>query len=274
MADIRLGTSGYSFDDWKGHVYPTNLKSSEMFPYYVNQYRLNTVEINYTFYRFPSTKVFEYYANNSPVEFDFTVKLFSGITHDPWISSSQAKVDKSLCARFIEAIKPITQQGKLGCLLAQFPQHMRCTERAWDYLISLRDSLGGLPIVYEFRHKQWISESTITRLKELGIGFCAVDGPLVGSLLPLVPAVTSDIAYLRLHGRNTNWYSDPPHRYDYMYSEGELRKLIPTIGSMASKSRAMYIEFNNCHAGAALRNVKMMQFFLGIDLMPTQRALF
>jgi len=245
-----------------------------MFPYYVNVFRLNTVEINYTFYRFPSVGVFSYYAKNAPEGFDFTVKLFSGITHEPWKNWHVAQVDRRLCREFVEAIKPLTQSGRLGCLLAQFPSSMRCTKHAWQYLLSLRDAMGGLPLVYEFRHRGWVSEHTIAELKKAGIGFCAVDGPQVGSLMPLVPAVTSDIAYLRLHGRSKDWYINPAHRYDYFYSEEELLRLIPIINNMASKSRRMYIQFNNCHAGAALRNVKMMQYLLGIEMPPFQRVLF
>ena len=272
MGDIRLGTSGYSFQDWKGEVYPGGIRDSEMFAYYVNQFRFKTVEINYTYYRQPSAKSTESLAKKSPKDFDFTVKLYGGITHEPW-KSSPAKVDPRLCGEFLDGIKPLTDSGKLGCLLAQFPSSMRKGPEAWDYLHSLPDALGNLPLVYEFRNKEWAGEETLQTLKQAGIGFCAVDEPQIGPLMPLVPAVTSDIAYLRLHGRNPEWFTNPDHRYDYLYSESELGEMLPTIEEMASSSRTLYVEFNNCHAGSAVKNAKMLLAFLDMDLPPMQAGL-
>ncbi|MCE5199421.1 MAG: DUF72 domain-containing protein [Armatimonadota bacterium] len=274
MGEIRLGTSGYSFGNWKGIVYPGNIKDSEMLSYYISHYRLNSVEINYTYYRMPSTKVFDSYARKSPNNFIFTVKLFTGITHNPWIGGSPVTVNRKLCSQFLAGIRPLTESGKLGCLLAQFPPHMRCGRQAWDYLLSLHEAFNGYPLVYEFRNKTWVSEHTIAALKQAGIGYCAVDEPPVGPLMPLVPAVTSDIAYLRLHGRNKQWFRDASVRYDYLYSENELKALLPVVNSMAARSSTVYIQFNNCHAGSALRNVKMMQYLLGIDMPPIQGVLF
>lgn len=272
--DIRIGTSGYSFKDWKGNVYPADIKESEMFSCCVDQYRLNTVEINYTYYRLPIAKTFDCLIWKSPKDFDFTVKLFGGITHEPIENYPPAQADTHLCSQFLEGIRPLVESGKLGCILAQFPARLQRSPEAWKYLMSLPKALSGLPLVYEFRNKGWVCKETMDMLKEAGIGFCAVDEPQVGSLMPLVPMVTSEIAYLRLHGRNTNWYTDPSQRYDYFYSEDELKKFIPTINSMASRSSTIYVQFNNCHSGAALRNVKMLQALLGMDFPPMQRGLF
>jgi len=120
--------------------------------------------------------------------------------------------------------------------------------------------------VYEFRNRGWASEETTNRPKQAGIGLCVVDEPQVGVLMPMVPAVTSDIAYLRLHGRNRKWFEDPSQRYDYLYSDEELMGLLPTIETMASQSRTMYIAFNNCHVGSAVRNAKTMPDLLGMEL--------
>lgn len=269
MGKIRVGTSGYSFESWKGHVYPTHLKTTEMFGYYVNQFRLNTVEINYTYYRLPTARGFDYYAKRSPDGFDFAVKLFGGITHEPWKNSSSSQ----LCNRFIEGIRPLIESKKLGCILAQFPPDLRPSRKSWDLLYALQEALGGLPLVYEFRNRAWATAETVETLKQAGIGFCTVDAPQIGSLMPFVPAVTSDIAYLRLHGRNPMWFADPSQRYDHLYSNDELENLLPEICSMASQCRTMYIQFNNCHAGAAVKNVQMIMYLLGIDCQPIQRSL-
>lgn len=273
MGAIRLGTSGYSFQDWKGVAYPPKIKDSEMFPYYVNQFRFNTVEINYTYYRQPSARAFASLVNKSPQNFDFTVKLFGGITHEPWKEFPPTRIDTDLCKQFLDGIRPLMDSGKLGCLLAQFPASLRCSPEAWGYLLSLPDALEGLPLVYEFRNKGWISKETFSILQNAGIGFCTVDEPQIGALMPFISEVTSPIAYLRLHGRNKMWFKDPPHRYDYLYSDEEIRSFLPTIHSMASKSKTLYIAFNNCHAGYAWRNARALQTLVGLDLPPMQGEL-
>lgn len=265
---IRIGTSGYSFQDWRGTVYPANIKNQDMFAYYVGHYRPNTVEINYTYYRQPVARTFESMIKKSPEDFMFTVKLFGGITHEAM------RPEPTICNQFLQGIEPLIESKMLGCILAQFPPMFQPGKKAWDFLLSLPEALDGLPLVYEFRNKEWASEATNHALKKAGIGYCAVDGPQVGPLMPLVPAVTSDIGYLRLHGRNMNWFKDPAHRYDYLYSEDELKSFIPIINQMAAESTVLYVQFNNCHAGAALRNVKMLQFLMDLDLPPMQGELF
>ena len=272
MGKIRLGTSGYSFQSWKGSVYPSSIKDSRMFSHYVEQFRFNTLEVNYTYYRLPSARSMEKFAKKSPEGFDFTVKLFGGITHDPW--KSPCPVDNDLCGEFLEGIRPLAASGRLGCVLAQFPMNMRRNRDSLDYLRRLPEALGGVPLVYEFRNKEWISDETNKFLKNLGVGFCAVDEPQLRDLMPLVPEVTSDIAYIRLHGRSSLWFEDPSHRYDYLYSDVELNSFLPTIESMSKQSRTLYVAFNNCHAGSAVRNAKMMMSLLDIDLPPMQAELF
>ena len=274
MGEIRLGTSGYSFEHWKGTVYPSGIKNSEMFAYYIDQFRLNSVEINYTYYKMPSSNVFTSHVQRSPKDFQFTVKLFSGITHEPWMGSADGQLDHELCFEFLDGIRPLIESGKLGCLLAQFPPHMKPSDQAWAYLEGLYEAFSRYPLVYEFRNKRWISDDTFKALRQRGIGFCAVDEPHIDPLMPLVPEVTSSIAYLRLHGRSEKWFSDSALRYDYLYSEDELKSFLPTIHQMQSKSETLYIQFNNCHAGSAVRNVKMMQYLLDLDVPPLQGVLF
>ena len=128
MGTIRIGTSGYSFQDWKGTAYPSTIKDSQMFSYYVEQFRFNTVEINYTYYRLPSAKSMVTLAKKSPEDFDFTIKLFGGITHEPWKNPPPARVDTQLCQQFTEGIKPLAESGKLGGVLAQFPVYFLPSE--------------------------------------------------------------------------------------------------------------------------------------------------
>lgn len=131
-----------------------------------------------------------------------------------------------------------------------------------------------VPLVAEFRNREWIARETGVRLRDMGVGMCTVDEPQTGPLMPFVPAVTSDIAYLRLHGRNPGWFSDPAHRYDYLYSCDQLSAMLPSISRMAESSKCMYIALNNCHAGSAVQNVRMLADLLGIDLPYLRLSLF
>ena len=83
--------------------------------------------------------------------------------------------------------------------------------------------LPRLPLSIEFRDRSWHNGDALTFLRREHLGYVAVDEPQLRNLLPLVPAVTSDIAYLRLHGRNPNWFgASREERYDYLYSKEEL----------------------------------------------------
>lgn len=274
MGTILLGTSGYSFNDWIGNVYPSNLKKSEMFQYYLQHFRLNSVEINYTYYKMPSRNVFKHYAAATAENFKFCVKLFSGITHAPWMKNGTGELDGTLAESFLFGIAPIIEANKLGSLLAQFPPHLKPTDKTWNYLLLLRKTLLGCPLVVEFRNNLWINKFTFKTLRSADIGFCAVDEPNIEPLMPLISEVTADVAYLRLHGRSPLWFSDSRHRYDYLYTSAELESFLPVIKDMQSRSQSLYIMFNNCHAGSAVRNVQMMQYLLDLDVPPLQGVLF
>jgi uncharacterized protein YecE (DUF72 family) len=274
MNNIKVGTSGYSIPDWKGTAYPAKIKESKMFDWYVNQFRFNMVEMNYTYYRQPTARTFQALVNKTPDDFVFTVKLFGGLTHDAFKDYPPTSLDYQMCDEFIEGIKPLIEAGKLGCILAQFPASLLCSPEMWGYLLSLPDALDNLPLVYEFRNKGWVSAQTFDIMRASRIGFCAVDEPKMGALMPLVPEVTSDIGYLRLHGRSKHWFKNKDLRYDYLYSESELKSFTPMIENMASKSKIMFVALNNCHAGSAVQNVKMLKMLMNMEDEPMQRELF
>src|SRR3990170_3995790 len=107
---IRLGTSGFSYDDWVGSFYPPGLPKREWLAYYAREF--DTVELNVTYYRIPDRRPVVGWTVRTPPGFLFAVKAFSGLTHERQAPDF---------AGFIEAIEPLRQAGKLGCILAQFP---------------------------------------------------------------------------------------------------------------------------------------------------------
>jgi len=102
-------------------------------------------------------------------------------------------------------------------------------------------------------------------LKENGLASCAVDEPKLPRLMPFVNEVTSSLGYLRFHGRNPNWLNAPvAARYDYLYTNEELEEFVPEARTMNSRAGKMFVFFNNCHAGSAVKNAGMFRKMLGL----------
>jgi uncharacterized protein YecE (DUF72 family) len=96
--------------------------------------------------------------------------------------------------------------------------------------------------------KIWHNRDALTFLRQEHLGYVAVDEPQLCNLLPLVPAVTSDVVYLRLHRRNPNWFgASREERYDYLYSKEDLEQMLPSIRTMVASAPLMFIKTNTCH---------------------------
>ena len=122
----------------------------------------------------------------------------------------------------------------------------------------------------EFRRAEWDRPETFDFLREHGIGYCCVDEPNLPGLLPPTAIATTDIAYVRFHGRNatTWWGGEGSLRYDYDYREGELREWVQKIRDLADRARQTYVFFNNCHAGHAAQNARLMKELLLREKLP------
>jgi uncharacterized protein YecE (DUF72 family) len=264
---IRIGTSGYSFFDWKGPVYPSSLRNSDFLSYYEQDLGFDIVEVNFTYYRLPNARTTAAMSKKVSDSFSFVVRSHKEMTHEIWSDSKRTQlVDNSqVFAQFVEGLKPMTDPGKLICLLLQFPVFFYPRSENETYILKCRDSLEGIPVVVEFRNKAWITDRTFEFLRENGLGFCIVDEPPLPRLVPYRPVTTSDTAYFRFHGRNMNWFrASREERYNYLYTEEELKSFMPDIEKMSKVGMNTLVFFNNCHAGAAARNALMMKKFLGL----------
>jgi uncharacterized protein YecE (DUF72 family) len=250
--NILIGTSGYSFPDWVGTFYPPGTRSSDFLPYYARHF--DAVEINSTYYGIPKPRVLEQMEKKTPEHFRFVVKLNHAMTHE----SSR---DPALYREFLAAIEPLKAAGKYDGLLAQFPWAFHRTPDAESHLVAMRERLGPDPLFVEFRHRSWITPELAPWLEEHRLGYCSVDEPRLPGLVPPVTLMTGADAYVRLHGRNAEkwWGGDRSTRYDYDYSEQELREWMKKVQELAERARRTYLFFNNCHAGQAARNAKLMQ---------------
>jgi len=253
---IKIGTSGFSFPDWKGTVYPKDIKDREMLPYYERELGFNVLEVNFTYYTLPSPNSFIGMSRKTSEDFEFVVKCFKGMTHE--IRDRETKRignNTEIFNKFIYSLQPLVQEGKLGCILAQFPYSFFPNRESFSYLSSFKERLGEIPLVMEFRNMYWLKDSTFSFLENNGVGYCVVDEPKLPKLMSFIPKATSDLGYFRLHGRNPNWFNVPTSvRYDYLYSEEELRSFIQPIKEIEGQTAKTLIFFNNCHGGSAARN--------------------
>lgn len=261
---IRLGTSGFSFVDWKGPVYPKEIKATGMLEYYARELKFNSVEINFTYYALPSEKSFISMQTKVPKDFVFVVKGNRGTTHDPFDKRIVKKpsIMKAYedTKKFKSALTPLIAENQLGCVLLQFPYFFGPGEENKEYILKCRDILAGIPVVIEFRNREWANPEMLKFLSANKLGYCAVDEPKLERLMPYMPEVTSKTGYLRFHGRNNNWFNAPlEERYNYLYSEEELKAFLPDIIKMEGKCKDLYIYFNNCHQGFAVKNADIMR---------------
>lgn len=276
---IKIGTSGFSFPDWKGSIYPSNIKKDQLLPYYEKELGFNLVELNFTYYTIPTVNVMAGLAEKTSPDFEFVVKGYKGMTHDLFDRRLEKKPDmseiKEYYQLFYNSLDILRHNNKLAAVLLQFPVFFYPSSQNKDYILKSKEMLPEIPIVIEFRNSAWIKKETFKFLKDNNIAYCAVDEPRLPRLVPFVNEVTSDIAYIRFHGRNKNWFNASiQERYDYLYSKDELKEFIPKIKQMAKKVEKTLVFFNNCHAGSAAINAKMLRDMLGIPFEPIQKDLF
>lgn len=254
---IKVGTSGYSFEDWRGTFYPVDIDKGAMLAFYTQYF--DTVEVNATYYRILPPVVFERMAERTPDHFEFMVKAHQATTHEG--------KDEKVVGTFRESIVPLVDSGKLCGVLAQFPFRFRNTPENQEYLRRCRERMPDVPYFVEFRHRSWLTPEVGELLREHQLGFVSVDEPKLEGLLPSRATVTTDTGYIRLHGRNAaTWWQGGPERYDYSYSEEELKAWVERIKRLIEKARKVYVFFNNCHNGQAAQNAKTMKKMLELNL--------
>src|SRR5439155_3409069 len=181
---IRVGTSGWSYKEWKGHFYPEKLAAKDMLHYYAE--RFPTVEVNNTFYRMPNPATLESWSAEVPSDFAFVLKASKRITHDKRLKEVGDSVAYLL--RTAAALGP-----KLGPFLLQLPPNMKKdVPRLRDFLALLETPARA---AFEFRHVSWFDDEVYAALRERGAAWCVADTGEEGDP-PFVS--TADWGYMRL----------------------------------------------------------------------------
>jgi uncharacterized protein YecE (DUF72 family) len=190
---VIVGTSGYSYKEWKGTFYPADLPAAKMLPFYATHF--GSVEINNTFYRMPDVKTVEKWSSEVPDGFTFVLKAPQRITHQKKLVGAEDYV-----RHFLEVAAVLGP--KLGPLLFQLPPYLR---KDTD---TLRAFLAQIPaerrVALEVRHDSWLADDVYAALREHDVALCLSDTDEVADPDTLI-VKTASWGYLRL--RRTE-YSD------------------------------------------------------------------
>jgi uncharacterized protein YecE (DUF72 family) len=243
VAQIWVGLSGWSYPQWRGVFYPTELPSRRYLEFYAQEFL--TTEINSSFYRLVRPQTYQKWTQLVPQDFVFAVKVNRLFTHiqrlhdveEPW-------------QRFTQDVQALGSH--LGPILLQFPQSFKREERRLaDFLQMAQASTANLRLVCEFRHASWFTEEIYRLLHRYGVALCSADS----SQYPRHDVLTTDFIYYRLHGRTELFASS--------YSVAELEHEVQQLQRHHKAGIDVYVYFNNTMHGHALNNARTLLALLG-----------
>ena len=284
-ADIRIGTSGWSYPSgkgtWNGIFYPAQPRRRprgtpkfDELAFYAEHF--DTVEVNSSFYRVPTIDSVRKWVERTPPDFEFSLKLYQKFTH-PEMFAKATGGDPSRLGRkdvdeFRAAIEPLAAAGKLGALLAQFPPSFKNDEESRGYLEWLLKAFREYPVAVELRHRSWSETPTETAalLGEFDAALAQIDEPKFKTSIcqTLLPNVRT-FYYLRLHGRNAAqwWKHDSSEdRYNYLYTAEELEPFAAAAKAASREVKKAYMYANNHFSAKSVANAAILKAQLGQEL--------
>ncbi|MFC5942837.1 DUF72 domain-containing protein [Micromonospora harpali] len=287
MGEIKVGTASWTDrtlldSGW----YPQTADNPEKrLSYYAKQFPL--VEVDATYYSPPAERTARLWAERTPAGFTFNVKAFSLLTGHPTRVSAlykdlrpdtakrnvypgdlPAQTYEEVWTRFLSALDPLVEAGRLGALLFQFPPWFTIKRDNKQYLLEVARRCAPLRPVFEFRHASWFAgdnrDETLGFLREHELAYVCVDMPQGHrSSVPPVLAATADLAVVRFHGHSAKWTSKDIHeKFGYDYSDRELRDWAPKLRSLADDASETHVLMNNCYRDYAQRNGQRLQSLL------------
>ncbi len=271
---IRIGTCSWADEALSKYFYPPKLPAKERLAWYAQFF--DTVEVDSTYYRLPDEAMVAGWAERTPPGFTMHVKAFGLMTRHPVkvevmpedlraempvdergrVDRPRREVRGEIFRRFLAALRPLRDAGKLGGVLFQLPSYVVYKESSLEYLEWARAQLGADEMLVEFRHRSWLDDDnraeTFAFLERLGASYVTVDSPrsdTAKNLVPAVPAVTSRTAYVRFHGRNLGTWNkrggSAAERFDYLYSDEELSEWVGPLQELAGQAEQAFAFFNN-----------------------------
>lgn len=239
MAELRIGTSGYTYGHWRGVFYPQDLPYRDFLKWYAQHF--DTVEINSSFYHLPREKTYENWYSLTPKNFLFALKASRFITHIKKLKNCQEPLEI-----FLERAKILKE--KLGPILFQFPPSWKLNLERLEEFLKLIPK--GLQTTVEFRHESWFTNEVYQTLGKFNAALTFADTPSY----PLVETVTADFVYLRFHGHKELYASN--------YSEGKLKSWARKIHKWGKTVKKVYAYFDNDAWGFAVNNATRLKILL------------
>jgi uncharacterized protein YecE (DUF72 family) len=239
--ELRIGTSGWNYGDWRGRFYPPDLPSKQYLGWYARHFR--TVEVNYSFYHLPRPSTYENWAAQVPDGFVFAVKASRLITHIRRLEGAGEEWRK-----FLDNAAALG--AKLGPILLQFPPSFKANADALGAFLSATPKPPHL--AFEFRHASWFDPEILDTLRRHHAALVIADS----ERYPQAPAVpTAPFMYLRFHG--------PAELFASSYSDGQLSAWSRRIQAWLAQGLSVYAYFNNDFHGHALANARTLECLVG-----------
>jgi uncharacterized protein YecE (DUF72 family) len=292
LGEIKVGTASWTdrtllASGW----YPESADTAEKrLAYYASQFPL--VEVDATYYSPPAEQTAALWVARTPPGFTFNIKAFSLLTGHPtrpgaiykdlrpetdkknlYPADLPAQAYEDVWTRFLSALEPLAEAGKLGAILFQFPPWFTIRRSNKQFLLEVAGRCDPLPVMIELRHGSWFDgdnqQETLEFLREHRLPYVCVDMPQGHrSSIPPVLTATADLAAVRFHGHSDKWTSrDIYEKFGYRYSDEELAQWAPKLTELAGAAEQTHVLMNNCYSDYAQRNAATL-----IDLLTSKEG--
>ena len=288
--NIVVGTSSWSDPGFVEEWYPDGMPARDRLPWYAKQFR--AVEVNSTFYAVPDRNTVHRWAQVTPDDFVFDVKVHRALSrHAAELKSLppelreeaetnergrvrlSPELERALARRLMEETAPLEEAGKLGAFLVQLTPAFAPGKHQLPELDGLVEALAPHRVAIELRHRGWVRdervEETLGWFSEREVAFVCVDAP-PDDHIPIMPAIDAvtrdDLAYVRAHGRNTEGYlkgKTVAERFAWRYSDEELEQIRARAAGLAEQAGEVHVMFNNNRGDDAPTAAARMRTLLG-----------
>src|SRR3954468_609411 len=296
---ILVGTSSWADPGFVEDWYPKGMAARDRLAWYAE--RFEYVEVNSSFYAVPAQPTVVRWVEITPEKFTFDVKLHRLLSrHSAGADSllpelrSTAKIDErgrviltpqledALVDATLEAVEPLADAGKLGPFLLQLSPAFSPRKHKLDELDALAERLRDPGLAIELRNRNWVEgerlEETLDWYESHGVTFVCVDSPPGDNfqILPPIDAVTRrDVAYMRMHGRDTDGYlkgKTVAERFGWVYSDDELKEIAERAKGLAEDAGEVHVAFNNNRSSDAPDAARRLRELIGQDPGPPADA--